>query len=340
MIAAIVAGGLLFPKSKNDGGDRAQPAASTSVGASKAPVVYSGSDDTYLYAVNATTGKLRWRYKTGARVQGIPVVKDGVVYVGSEDNKLHAVDAITGQAKWAALTAGEVGSPGVADGVVVVAGGTKRVYAFDAETGKEKWSHPLQIWQAARPAILGNRVYVSSLNPRGVLVFDLATGGRRGLLATRTRVYTSPLIADGVVYAVTAEIPGDDGGSAVYAFDATTGRTLWRTDTQGPNRWEPAIADGQLWVPSEDHTLYALALDTGAVKLTRPLQDQVFGGLTAAGDIVYYADGDNTRAIDARTGKQLWQNNTPGPRTPAVAGDRIVNASGFMLYAFDRATGK
>ena len=46
-------------------------------------VVYIGSYDHYLYALDATTGKQRWRFQTGGYVLSPPAVVDGVVYIGS-----------------------------------------------------------------------------------------------------------------------------------------------------------------------------------------------------------------------------------------------------------------
>ena len=46
-------------------------------------VVYVGSVDHHVYALDAETGELLWRYETGAGVFSSPAVSDGVVYVGS-----------------------------------------------------------------------------------------------------------------------------------------------------------------------------------------------------------------------------------------------------------------
>src|ERR1022692_126376 len=48
-------------------------------------VVYIGSDDYNIYALNAGTGALRWKYTTGSYVISTPAVADGVVYAGSYD---------------------------------------------------------------------------------------------------------------------------------------------------------------------------------------------------------------------------------------------------------------
>jgi outer membrane protein assembly factor BamB len=64
-------------------------------------VVYIGSPDGHLYALNATTGKILWQYKTGDVISfSSPAVANGVVYVGSDDKTLHAVDAATGKGLW------------------------------------------------------------------------------------------------------------------------------------------------------------------------------------------------------------------------------------------------
>ena len=59
-------------------------------------VVYVGSGDGRVYALNATTGAQVWNYTTGSFVFSSPAVAGGVVYVGSFDYKVYALNATTG----------------------------------------------------------------------------------------------------------------------------------------------------------------------------------------------------------------------------------------------------
>ena len=59
-------------------------------------VVYVGSDDHNVYALNATTGAKLWNYTTGGYVLSSPAVVNGVVYVGSDDDNVYALNATTG----------------------------------------------------------------------------------------------------------------------------------------------------------------------------------------------------------------------------------------------------
>ena len=63
-------------------------------------VVYAGSDDYSLYALDAVTGDLRWSFATGDVIRSTPTVADGRVYFGSNDNHLYALDAATGTELW------------------------------------------------------------------------------------------------------------------------------------------------------------------------------------------------------------------------------------------------
>ena len=101
-------------------------------------VVYVGSFDQKLHAVDAETGAKKWTYSTGDKVQSSPTVSDGVVYVGSDDQKLYALDAKTGAKKWTYSTGGNVfGSPAVSDGLVYVGCWTRhKLHAVHAETSK------------------------------------------------------------------------------------------------------------------------------------------------------------------------------------------------------------
>jgi outer membrane protein assembly factor BamB len=60
-------------------------------------VVYVGSGDHNMYALDTETGSQRWRFATGNRIDSSPVVVDDTVYVGCRDDNLYALDTATGQ---------------------------------------------------------------------------------------------------------------------------------------------------------------------------------------------------------------------------------------------------
>jgi outer membrane protein assembly factor BamB len=94
-------------------------------------VVYVGSNDNNVYALNAETGALVWKYTTGVAVYSSPAVANGVVYIGSLDNNVYALKASTGALLWKYTTSNwVVSSPAVANGVVYVGSVDRNVYAF------------------------------------------------------------------------------------------------------------------------------------------------------------------------------------------------------------------
>ena len=87
-------------------------------------VVYFGSTDNNLYALNAATGTKLWNYPMeflGYSLYSSPAVANGVVYVGSYDHNLYALNAQTGALLWSYDTGDVVeSSPAIANGVVYV----------------------------------------------------------------------------------------------------------------------------------------------------------------------------------------------------------------------------
>jgi len=55
-------------------------------------MVYVGSYDGYLYALDRKTGAMKWRYRTEKSVRSSPAVDDHAVYFGSMDSKFYAVE--------------------------------------------------------------------------------------------------------------------------------------------------------------------------------------------------------------------------------------------------------
>ncbi len=71
-------------------------------------VVYVGSYDGYVYALNAATGDKLWSFLTGGEVFSSPAVADGVVFVGSNDQNVYALNAATGAELWSYTTGYDV----------------------------------------------------------------------------------------------------------------------------------------------------------------------------------------------------------------------------------------
>ena len=74
--------------------------------------------------------ELKWKFKTEGWVYSSPAIADGVVYFGSKDGNLYAVDIKTGQEKWKFKTKYWVlSSPAIADGVVYFGSNDCNLYA-------------------------------------------------------------------------------------------------------------------------------------------------------------------------------------------------------------------
>jgi quinohemoprotein ethanol dehydrogenase len=157
-------------------------------------VLYVAAGYSQVFAVDAPTGKLLWKYdplvlavvgkklRAGAGVRGLAYAA-GKLFVGTHDGRLISVDAKTGAMVWSTLTLDPddstfiSGAPRVFKGKVAIGFGDSgttpgRVSVFDAATGKPVWSWSTQggggaVWNAITHDPENNRVYVGTGNARG-----------------------------------------------------------------------------------------------------------------------------------------------------------------------------
>ena len=81
-----------------------------------AGVVYVGSDDDHVYALDTDTGEELWSSDVGGNVIGSLTVTSRSVLVGSYDTHLYALDKRTGVTRWRVEGAGHVTSEAVPHG--------------------------------------------------------------------------------------------------------------------------------------------------------------------------------------------------------------------------------
>lgn len=232
-----------------------------------------------LYAVDAASGIERWvvsldRQSAGNGFVRAPLVADGIVvactreFVAPFRGMIIGLDATTGGERWRyewdalppSVNASCV-SAAIAHGTVVATVDDGRVFALGLQNGQLRWTSPrlgsLQVSDDERPAFaVDSTVIIGSL--RGVIVgLDIATGSERW----RT---SDPVEA---IFAINRGFVGGQGrffginlSGWALAFDATTGRELWRakpTSLDGRVLFGPGTLAGNRFVVIGSDGVYA-----------------------------------------------------------------------------------
>ena len=104
-------------------------------------MIYCGSRDHSLYALDGATGQGQWQFTTGQEITGTPAVHQGMVFCASCDAHCYAIDGKTGELRWQLATPYSLFSstPAVTDALVCLGGTAGFFYALDSATGQERW---------------------------------------------------------------------------------------------------------------------------------------------------------------------------------------------------------
>jgi eukaryotic-like serine/threonine-protein kinase len=201
--------------------------------------VFFGSGDGSVYALDAASGNLKWRFQTGDVVHASPAYSDGVLYFGSWDSYFYAIDARTGAEKWRfhggedAVIHNQVGfqsSPAVVNGVVYTGCRDSNLYAIDAATGREKWRfNAAGSWVISSPAVTRGKVIFGTSDSSLYLVLDAETGKPIARQQGKAYVFSSPTVAGNLVYV------GILNGT-LEARDLDTGNLVWEFQTEASRR--------------------------------------------------------------------------------------------------------
>jgi eukaryotic-like serine/threonine-protein kinase len=212
------------------GGSWSPPAYGTDAAGVPLLVFGSKDDDDSVYALNASTGALVWRYQTTTAefhdVGSPPVISppgrngfaDGVVYVVGKDKSVYAIDLTTGALIWkyalASGTHGDVAGAALVNNRIYL-GSDTGVYALNAVTGALVWHVLSSATFYASPAVTGpggQQVLLIGDTTSTLYALNLATGATVWSHAFSTGFFASPAVSQGAFY-----VTGLDGMLRSYA---------------------------------------------------------------------------------------------------------------------------
>jgi outer membrane protein assembly factor BamB len=305
----------------------------------------------------ARPGTEVWRFEAISSV-GCLAVADGMVYAGSQQNTVYALDAATGKRVWFRATrTTENAQLVVADGAVVIAdpdnGG---ILGLGATTGNQLWSRAPGTTGSGGILGLaadGGRVfcgYTSDSDTTGGVTAFSAAGG--------TLLWTAEFDQDldingglaagsGVVYATTRN-------GEIYAYRAATGTRLWRLHGKGiefGGNASPLVSGDILYLCSANNrpVLYAVRTTGRGAELWRQPLDTADNAtwLAVSDGVLFVGDSSNggtagyLAARNAANGQQLWKAPVTGGVFPVVTAGNVVysGSNNGVLDAWQANTG-
>ena len=173
----------------------------------------------YLYALDAKTGKEQWHFEAGSGETAQPLFADGIVYFAS----LKGRNRITGS-----------------DGQDI--NGAPNIHALHAQTGELLWKEPINAdtWTAA---VIDNGVlyfverirHISAGENTYVRALDLKTHETKWTYMASDAYIERLLVANGFVYFRLRY------NNILYALDAEAGTLIWTYTTERPTETDTSV---------------------------------------------------------------------------------------------------
>jgi outer membrane protein assembly factor BamB len=270
---------------------------------------------------------LAWKFATEGAVYSSPSVVDGIVYFGSQDKNIYAVNAWSGTLIWKYATTDAVeATPAIVNGKLATGGEDGYVYCLSAYNGSLIWktfvngSQPITFGAAvmlrSSPAIANNTVYIGSLDSY-LYALNFTDGSIIWKYQTLGPIESSPTVANGAVY-ISSEEPANGG---LYKLNATTGELIWKkeipyeyqftggNDIQG----SVTVANGMVYASANLRTYYGLNDANGEQiwKYTNPdATEFIVSTPIYLNGQLFVIDKFDLACLNASTGKKIWSSYT------------------------------
>lgn len=219
--------------------------------------------ESYVYALDAETGNLVWRFPLSNHgVKGSPCVLGGVVYVLTFDGFVYAIDVLGGTAplpsyKITGITSFQNYSTISTDGNYLYIP-VKSQYSY--ENGKVVFLTSILTYVrefstnshfSASASVGDDSIYIGDELGRFYSIEKRTGTIRAGFpFQTNGKIESSGAISGDYIYF-------GSNDKKIYGLNRRTGVKLWEYDTAGEIQSSPAIAEGGIFVVSQDHYLYA-----------------------------------------------------------------------------------
>jgi outer membrane protein assembly factor BamB len=231
-------------------------------------LVYVGSANGKLFALDEESGTRRWEYQTKDMVRSTPVIAEGLVFFGSRDHCVYALSAKSGALRWKYDT-GEivVSSPVYNRGLIFIGSRSSDIFALEAANGKVRWRFFYWLsWVESSGVIRDDVLYVGSSDYQLLFALNTKTGRPIWSFDTDGSAWSTPAVSKDAVFIGAAGTVGymADHRGGFFAVNRKDGKEKWRfvfDSIPGAFAYgvasSPVVADDKVFFGSIDGKFYA-----------------------------------------------------------------------------------
>lgn len=190
-------------------------------------MVFLGTEDNIIYAIDANNGNLRWNYQVKRAIVSSPIISDDTLYFGAHDKKFYALYATSGKLKWSHEIEDKINStPVLIENIVCFGSWDGSVYALDTLSGDLLWKYKTEGRILCSPKASISTIYFGS-EEGNWFALDSNSGKIRWSYHRKLDSeddeefgYNCVGIHNGLVYFL-------GSNEKLYALDADTGEEKW-----------------------------------------------------------------------------------------------------------------
>jgi outer membrane protein assembly factor BamB len=269
-------------------------------------VLYVGSDDGHVYALDALTGDERWEFDAGAEARPGAAIAGGLLFVATADGVLHAIETESGVERWRKESVADAAAI-AADGIVYVPGTDNKAHGFDVTTGEERWSWPAPAG-VERLTLADGRAYVTVAG--GFLYAISLTDGSEAWPRVKTLSDEAgfALVTPDTLVMSTIQTVGEPVGELSF-IDRASGQVRWRFRTEsGRQITASAVRGGIVYAPTHGDGTYAFRIADGSQVWHEVVPGDVGTPASLAGDVLYEpsVEPNGIVALRASDGETMW----------------------------------
>lgn len=203
--------------------------------------IFFGSKNRFIYALDAATGAILWKYECGDEVGSTCAIsRKGRVIFPSHDKFLHVIDAATGASvQKHDIGYRSAGTPLLANGCVYYVMTGRKFGCIDLVDGSMRWSTEALSENTQGIGLWKDQVMVHI--GRYLMCFDMNSGRSKWKATLDGSGCVAPCIGKQLVYM------GDSKGTYV-ALDLETGAEKWRISVPGGGWCAPVLVDGLVYL--------------------------------------------------------------------------------------------